>query len=356
MRQRAQGPRELTAHPVSGILPIRGAGRPCPSFRNCAGDRFSGRPRGTAASPGLRSRSPIPYSRTSGCRSGRSGRSSSQRARPAAGAGPRLVVRPERGRACDARTSAAPARPGPAVAAAPVWRDSVASGSRWPSASGSPSAPSRRGNGSCARASTNGPGLAVLPFANLSPDPANAYFADGLHEEILATFARTRGLRVISRTSVQEYRDPQRNLREIAEALGVSLILEGSVRREGDDLRLTLQLIDGRTDELIWAETYDRKFRDVTAAAAHGSRAGRRRHRRQELSPDEQALDEAGRADQPGGVRALPAGTRAESRQLERAGGTGAGRHAADGCHRDGPGLRAGPRDACARRPLADRQ
>lgn len=106
-------------------------------------------------------------------------------------------------------------------------------------------------------------GLAVLPFANLSPDPANAFFADGLHEEILATFARAGGLRVISRTSVQEYRDPQRNLRDIAAALDVSLILEGSVRREGDDLRLTLQLIDARTDEHLWAETYDREYRDL---------------------------------------------------------------------------------------------
>ncbi len=107
------------------------------------------------------------------------------------------------------------------------------------------------------------PGLAVLPFANLSPDPENAYFADGLHEEILATLARAGGLRVISRTSVQQYRDPQRNLREIADSLDVTLILEGSVRRDGDDLRLTLQLIDGRTDEHVWAETYDRKFRDA---------------------------------------------------------------------------------------------
>ena len=107
------------------------------------------------------------------------------------------------------------------------------------------------------------PGLAVLPFANLSPDPENAYFADGLHEEILATLARAGGLRVISRTSVQEYRDPKRNLREIAKALDVTLILEGSVRRSGDDLRLTVQLIDGRTDEHLWAETYDRKFQDA---------------------------------------------------------------------------------------------
>ena len=107
------------------------------------------------------------------------------------------------------------------------------------------------------------PAIAVLPFANLSPDPENAYFADGLHEEVLATLARASGLRVISRTSVQEYRDSKRNLKEIADALGVALILEGSVRRAGDDLRLTLQLIDGRTDEHLWAETYDRKFKDA---------------------------------------------------------------------------------------------
>ncbi len=104
------------------------------------------------------------------------------------------------------------------------------------------------------------PGLAVLPFANLSPDPDNAYFADGLHEEILAALARAGGLRVISRTSVQEYRDPKRNLREIADELDVSLILEGSVRRVSDDVRLTVQLIDGRTDEHLWTETYDRRI------------------------------------------------------------------------------------------------
>jgi len=105
--------------------------------------------------------------------------------------------------------------------------------------------------------------IAVLPFANLSPDPENAYFADGLQEEILATLARAGSLRVISRTSVQQYRDTKRNLREIADALDADLILEGSVRRAGDELRLTLQLIEGRTDEHLWAETYDRKFRNA---------------------------------------------------------------------------------------------
>jgi TolB-like protein/Tfp pilus assembly protein PilF len=107
------------------------------------------------------------------------------------------------------------------------------------------------------------PSVAVLPFANMSPDPADAFFADGLQEEILASLARAGGLRVISRTSVEQYRDPDRNLREIADALDVDYVIEGSVRRAGDELRLTLQLIDGRTDEHVWAETYDRKLRNA---------------------------------------------------------------------------------------------
>jgi TolB-like protein len=107
------------------------------------------------------------------------------------------------------------------------------------------------------------PGLAVLPFANLSPDPADAWFADGLHEEFLATLARAGGLRVISRSSVEQYRNPDRNLRDIARALDVALILEGSVRRVGDDVRLTVQLIDGRSDEHLWSETYDRTLEDA---------------------------------------------------------------------------------------------
>lgn len=107
------------------------------------------------------------------------------------------------------------------------------------------------------------PGIAVLPFVNLSPDPDNAYFADGLHEEILAALGRTAQLRVISRTSVEQYRDHKQNLREVADALGVSNILEGSVRREGDQVRVTLQLIDGRTDEQLWSETFDHRLEGV---------------------------------------------------------------------------------------------
>ena len=107
------------------------------------------------------------------------------------------------------------------------------------------------------------PGLAVLPFTNLSPDAENAYFADGLHEEVLGALAALSGLRVISSTSVQQYRDAKRNLRDIADALDVSLVLEGSVRRSGDDVRVSLQLVDGQRDERVWSETYDRRFRDA---------------------------------------------------------------------------------------------
>jgi len=107
------------------------------------------------------------------------------------------------------------------------------------------------------------PSVAVLPFENLSPDPDDAFFADGIHEEILTSLARIDALKVISRTSVLEYRDTQRNLREIADELGVESVLEGSVRRAGDRVRITAQLIDAERDTHLWAETFDRELRDV---------------------------------------------------------------------------------------------
>ncbi len=131
------------------------------------------------------------------------------------------------------------------------------------------------------------PGIAVMPFVNLSPDPENAYFADGLHEEILAALGRTAQLRVISSTSVEQYRDRKQNLREIADALGVNNILEGSVRREGEEVRVTLQLIDGRTDEQLWTQTFDNPLEGIlrlqrTVALQVASELGAR------LSPTEQ--------------------------------------------------------------------
>ena len=105
--------------------------------------------------------------------------------------------------------------------------------------------------------------IAVLPFENMSDDKDSGYFADGMHEDILTNLAHIRELRVVSRTSVMEYRGTKGNLRGIAKKLGVAYILEGSVRRAGSKVRVTGQLIRATTDEHLWAETIDR---DLTVA------------------------------------------------------------------------------------------
>ena len=131
------------------------------------------------------------------------------------------------------------------------------------------------------------PSIAVLPFENLSPDESNQFFADGVHEDVLANLSRIGGLRVISRTSVLEYRNPQRNLREIAQELGVAVILEGSARRDGDQVRVVAQLIDASTDEHLWAATYDRTLTDIFAVQSDIARQiADSLHA--ELSPDEE--------------------------------------------------------------------
>ena len=107
--------------------------------------------------------------------------------------------------------------------------------------------------------------IAVLPFANLSDDRENSFFADGVHDDILSSLARIADLKVISRTSVQQYRTGDRNLREIAAALGVAHILEGTVRRAGNRVRVNAQLINAVTDAHIWAETFDRELTDLFA-------------------------------------------------------------------------------------------
>jgi TolB-like protein/Tfp pilus assembly protein PilF len=108
--------------------------------------------------------------------------------------------------------------------------------------------------------------IAVLPFENLSDDKQNAYFADGVQDQILTNLAKVSDLRVISHTTVGQYKSGvPRNLREIGQQLGVSYILEGSVQRAGGRLRIAAQLIDARTDSQIWAETYDRTAADLFA-------------------------------------------------------------------------------------------
>jgi len=107
--------------------------------------------------------------------------------------------------------------------------------------------------------------IAVLPFQNLSDDPENAYFADGIQDDVLTNLSKIGDLRVISRTSVMQYRDKATNLRDIGKALAVSNILEGSVRRSGNKVRVNVQLIDANSDEHIWANDYDRDVSDVFA-------------------------------------------------------------------------------------------
>ena len=105
--------------------------------------------------------------------------------------------------------------------------------------------------------------VAVLPFQNLSSDPENAYFADGIQEEILTRLAKIADLKVISRTSTQQYQSKPGNLAEIAKQLGVANILEGSVQKAADQVRVNVQLINAQTDSHLWAETYDRKLTDI---------------------------------------------------------------------------------------------
>ncbi|MCM2268716.1 MAG: protein kinase [Thermoanaerobaculia bacterium] len=109
------------------------------------------------------------------------------------------------------------------------------------------------------------PSVAVLPFVNMSADPENEFFADGITEDVIAHLARIRSLKVISRTSVMKFKQRDRSLREIGDALGAATLLEGSVRRAGNRVRIVAQLVDGASDEHLWAETYDRDLTDIFA-------------------------------------------------------------------------------------------
>src|SRR5947208_3732297 len=105
--------------------------------------------------------------------------------------------------------------------------------------------------------------VAVLPFENLSGDPNNAYFAEGIQEEILTRLASIADLKIISRTSTQRYHSKPGNRAEIAKQLGVANILEGSLQKTADQVRINVQLINAQTDSHLWAETYDRKLTDI---------------------------------------------------------------------------------------------
>jgi TolB-like protein/Tfp pilus assembly protein PilF len=106
----------------------------------------------------------------------------------------------------------------------------------------------------------SGASVAVLPFANRSAEPDSTYFVDGIHDELLTELARNGALKVISRTSMMQYRDTTKNLRQIGEELAVATILEGAVQRSGQRVRINAQLIDARSDAHLWAETFDRQL------------------------------------------------------------------------------------------------
>ena len=108
-----------------------------------------------------------------------------------------------------------------------------------------------------------GPGVAVLPFVNLSGDANQEYFSDGLTEDILTELARTGDLRVLARNTTFQYKGKAVDVAKLGRELGVRYVLEGSVRRDGDNLRVTAQLIDAETGAHIWADKFDRKMADI---------------------------------------------------------------------------------------------
>src|SRR5213079_245616 len=115
--------------------------------------------------------------------------------------------------------------------------------------------------------------IAVLPFENRSRDPDNAYFADGIQDEILTRLAKIADLKVISRTSTQHYKSAPENLSEIARQLGVAHIVEGSVQKSGDSVRVNVQLIKAANDSHLWADTFDRKLTDIFSVESEVAKA-----------------------------------------------------------------------------------
>src|SRR5262249_54024047 len=114
------------------------------------------------------------------------------------------------------------------------------------------------------RPATDKPRIAVMPFENLSPDPDNAFFTDGMHEEVMTALANSApDLDVISRTTMMTYKGKPVTIAQVAKDLGCTYVLEGSVRRDGHQVRFTVQLIDAATDNHVWAQDYTRRLKDA---------------------------------------------------------------------------------------------
>jgi len=107
--------------------------------------------------------------------------------------------------------------------------------------------------------------VAILPLVNITNDPSDEYFADGMTEEMISTLSNVSGLTVISRTSAMQYKGAKKNLTDIGRELGAGTLLEGSVRKAGNRVRITVQLLDAREDRHLWAQSYDRELQDIFA-------------------------------------------------------------------------------------------
>ncbi len=145
-----------------------------------------------------------------------------------------------------------------------------------------------RESGVAAAADERWKSIAVLPFENLSDDPENAFFAAGIHDDILSQLSKIRDLTVISRTSVMQYAGTEKDMRTIADELGARTSLEGSVRRAGGQVRIVTQLIDAKADAHLWSETYDRELTVANVFAIQSEIAQRiAQALKAELSPEE---------------------------------------------------------------------
>src|SRR6266513_1422667 len=132
--------------------------------------------------------------------------------------------------------------------------------------------------------------IAVLPFENHSRDPDNAYFADGIQDEILTRLSKIADLKVISRTSTQHYKSAPENLPEIARQLGVAHIVEGSVQKSGDAVRVNVQLIKAANDSHLWADTFDRKMTDIFSVESEVAKAIAEQLRAHHTGQEEQVI------------------------------------------------------------------
>ena len=115
--------------------------------------------------------------------------------------------------------------------------------------------------------------VAVLPFTNMSPDPADEYFADGMTEELIMTMSKIEQFEVISRTSIMQFKKNPKPIKEVSRQLDAGTVVEGSVRKSGENLRVSVQMIDPEKDRHVWAESYDRQLKDVFSIQSEISKA-----------------------------------------------------------------------------------